>query len=217
MSRLSSTSVTRSPKNHCKFKFARGAWIISTVVFLAALTSLPAWSQGSDPATTSRQLNATWPNAQEGKTNFEAILRKQQTRPGYEKKRIDPAELAKVKIPVLLPEQIFDLDSLIVRADRAGNGYFANAKAAGVTVLVIGSRIVHDPNEQSPASKRFTAARTSQYTITREESGYNLGLTRYGIPYTINVECEKRTSPQCANEQYIRSLASRMIFVGGEP
>jgi hypothetical protein len=217
MSRLSWASIIPSCLENHKSNIERRPWLISAVVFLIAISSLPAWSQSSDPVSTSRQLNAIWPNVQEGKTNLQTILRTQQARPGFEKKRVDPAELATVKIPVLVPEKIFDFDSLLVRADRTGNGYFANAKSAGLRVLVIGSRTVHDISEQSPASKRFNAPKTGTYIVNRDESGYSLGLTRYGIPYTINIECEKRTDARCAGEQYIRSLADSMKYIGGEP
>lgn len=203
--------------HHRRSKFGCGAWIVSAAVLMTVLASLPALSQGADPVTTSRQLTVTWPNAQEGRTNLQNILRQQQTRPGFQNKRVDPANLATVKVPVLVPAKIFDFDSLLVKADQTGNGYYANAKVPGLRVLVIGSRIVHEVPGQSPASTTLTAPRPTQYTITKTESGYTLGLARFGIPYTISVECERQQDVRCAGDQYIRSLAEGMVYIGGEP
>lgn len=217
MRRLSWANITLAClESHRKSDIERGPRPISIAVFLIALSALPAWGQ-ADPVTTTRQLQVEWPNAQEGKTNLQTILRAQKARPGFENKRVDPADLAKVRIPVLVPEKLFDFDSLTVRAYPDGNGYFANAKSAGFRVLVVASRNVHDIPEQSPASNRFNAPKTGTYTVNRDETGYSLALKRYGIPYTINIECEKRTDARCAGEQYIRSLADSMKYIGGEP
>jgi hypothetical protein len=217
--------VTRPSSGKCRVLVnCRAGKLFSIVALLMACCSPASWSQRSDPAPSTRQLDVQWPNVNEGKSNLESIQRKQQAQPGIrglgtadQRKQLNPADLAAVKIPIMLPEKIFEFDSLVFRPGKGGNHYFANAKMPGLTVLIFGSRVVSEPPEQSPSRRSFVAPQTSAYTVSRTENGYRLGMTRYGVPYTISIECEKRTDARCGNDQYIRSLADSMTFVGGQP
>lgn len=203
LNQFSTNAISPSRYNRSR----RRLGLISAVACGIAL-SLPALSQ----APTTRLLQVEWPKTEDGKSNLESILSKKRARAGIQ---IVAGELATVKIPVLVPEQLFDFDSLVVGAIPGGNQYYANAKSGALQVVVGGSRIAHAIPEQSPSSKTFSAPPATQYRITRTETGFNLGLTRYGVPYSISTECG-RLEKRCT-EPYIRSLADRMIHIGGEP
>lgn len=185
-------------------------WKANCRLFAAALMLAIGLLPASGQAPTTRLVQVEWPNPQDGKSNLQAILGKKRG-PGIQ---IVAAELATVKFPVLVPEQLFDFASLIVGAIGA-NQYYANARTSGLLVVVGGSRIVHDFPDQSPSANSSAALAANQYRVSRTETGFRLTLTRYGAPYSISTEC-RQTDRRCT-EPYIRSLADRMIFIGGEP
>jgi hypothetical protein len=198
----SPTGSTRHPNFEMKF----------LLVLLICASTFPSTALGQtpDPVPTTRRVDVEWPNLQEAVTGLRMLNEK-----AGQKLTIE-ADLAEVRIPVLVPERAANLNDFTVRAPASGDQYFATARARGLKVFVIGSRIVSDPPPQSPAATRYVPT-TGEYSITRTETGLLLGITRYGVPYTIAVECQRKSDIRCTNDKFIRSLADSMTLIGGKP
>ena len=192
--------------------FRRSAFY--TALSLAIGACLVPSARAQDPVPKDRSLDVQWPSTELNRASaLQQKLRSRNASPDS----LQADALSSIRIPVLVPEKAVEMQNFAVRPVQGGNQYVVSAKAAdGLKVSVVGSRIASDLPEQSAMSKSYAAPPPDgKYTVTRTETGFLLGLVRYGIPYTITIECSRRGDARCATDRFIRSLADSMTYVGG--
>jgi hypothetical protein len=191
--------------------FRRNAFY--TALSLAIGACLVSSARAQDPVPKDRSLDVQWPSTELNRASaLQQKLRSRNASPDS----LHADALSSIRIPVLVPEKAVEMQNFAVRPVQGGNQYVVSAKADGLKVSVVGSRIASDLPEQSAMSKSYAAPPPDgKYTVTRTETGFLLGLVRYGIPYTITIECSRRGDARCATDRFIRSLADSMTYVGG--
>ena len=130
-------------------------------------------------------------------------------------------------LPVLLPHPNGQVTTGALVFMSYGDGYdinIAQPQAPGVTILLGGSRIFVDAGDQPlnlPKSDRISINGKPQTVfVSQTETGQTASFSRYGMVYTIDVDCDGPAmgSAYCENPAYIRSVAADMsdIVLGGQ-
>lgn len=126
-------------------------------------------------------------------------------------------ELAKTRLPVLLPddEHMLEKMRLFARADH----YVASLRDDTHSVQITGTRIDQGKLRMKSARRRMKASSDDEgFVYQRTEYGCELSFTRYNVSYNISVECRKPdTDPRCTGKDYIKGLAQSLVYVGGGP
>lgn len=148
-----------------------------------------------------RLADIQWPNAAPGRV---------ESAPG----QMESRHLDQVRLPVLVPRQASRLRTFRFRGDT--NQYSATAMIEGAKIAILGTRHVVIPPRESSAGLA-SAAPGADFILMEKEGAIDLSFSRFGAAYTISVECYRLSDSRCAKEDFIRSLAEGMVFVGGRP
>ena len=130
----------------------------------------------------------------------------------------------KENLPVLLPET---REAFVGRErDRRGmlvfarDGlYVATFHHDGMMFEVSGSRVIFRAFQDTSGLQLWRAQRDLDgLTITPTETGQSGHFVRYGVAYSIDVNCERpQTDPRCRDPETVRKVARRLVVAGGTP
>jgi len=119
-----------------------------------------------------------------------------------------------VQLPVLLPSDPDLHEGLRFFPNR--ELYVLSSKSTNLAFTLSGSaRAFHLPEGMaktlSPQGGLKSRIPADGILIEQTESGIDASFTRYGVPYSISVECAGGAKdPRCADGAYIRGLIARM-------
>lgn len=130
---------------------------------------------------------------------------------------IEAADLAKTRVPVLLPDdgRMVERMQLFAKPDF----YVAVLREETFVLQITGTRVDQGKLEARSARRRMKRSQSEEgYTYQRTEYGVELSFTRYNVSYNISCECrEPETDSRCKDDAYVRQLAESLVFVGGAP
>lgn len=127
--------------------------------------------------------------------------------------RLPESERAKFEgldVPALLPDVDFVSDAFVVTGPH---WYSARMNGPGHSLYIQGNRAAfgHDmglTDEQKKAVKNFTVYRTHAIPT--------LAFNRFGVAYTIDVECARPLEDsRCTEDEYVLSIAEGLVLAGG--
>ncbi len=145
------------------------------------------------------------------------------TRPSV--RAAESARFQECHVPILLPS----LAAVRERREQMAlfpqrDQYAAFLDRGDHTIEIIGTRIVRRAERSRPVIDRMREGMAGQsmedgVLVAAGDYGIDLSFSRYGIAYTISIQCERGAAetPACRDEGYIRSLADTMAFAGGTP
>lgn len=139
-----------------------------------------------------------------------------------------PAELARPRLPVLLP---LETEPTATRGDEEGGGvegmmffasdyfYSASFHRRGIMYQITGSRVIHAVENSAAIAGQYMAMTDAQgQLVTRTEYGQELSFNRYGAAYTLLIACSNPDeNTECRDENTIRAFAGRLVVAGGSP
>lgn len=139
-----------------------------------------------------------------------------------------PAELARPRLPVLLP---LETEPASTRGEEEGGGvegmmffasdyfYSASFHRRGIMYQITGTRIVHAVEGSPDIAARYLGMTNAEgQLVTRNEFGQELSFNRYGAAYTLLIACANPDeSAECRDENTIRGFAGRLVVAGGSP
>lgn len=139
-----------------------------------------------------------------------------------------PSELARPRLPVLLP---LETESTSTRGEEEGGGvdgmmffasdyfYSASFHRRGIMYQITGTRVVHAvENSEALASQYMALTDPQGQLVTRTEYGQELSFSRYGAAYTLLIACSNPDeNTECRDENTIRAFAGRLVVAGGSP
>ena len=139
-----------------------------------------------------------------------------------------PSELARPRLPVLLP---LETEPTSTRGDEEGGGvdgmmffasdyfYSASFHRRGIMYQITGTRVVHAVENSAAVADQYRAMTDPQgQLVTRNEFGQELSFNRYGAAYTLLIACSTPDeNAECRDESTIRAFAGRLVVAGGSP
>lgn len=121
--------------------------------------------------------------------------------------------VAKAPVPVLVPRWEAELARAIVLAKE---GYYAfSYRDEGVTVSLSGNRVAK-VYPHVPPHRGTTTVRGQGGFVSQNEGIWAARWIEGGVSYALDVECASHTDSRCADEGYVRALAEKLAYVGGE-
>lgn len=137
---------------------------------------------------------------------------------------IDPSEVERALVPVLVPDHADVRDKIKVYGMR--NIYTATAEIdANASLSITGTcnRVIGGAPETAAARKRLADGPVRRmrsgvsYHISRNDFGVDLSFSRFGCGYVMTIECgNPADDARCAEDDYITSLADSMILANPE-
>ncbi|PWE16926.1 hypothetical protein DDZ18_09445 [Marinicauda salina] len=146
--------------------------------------------------------------------------------PTPEMVNIDPEELQRPRLPMLVPRVA---DARTASVDQGGvsgmlvfprdHVYAASMHVGDLAIETTGSRIINVPEGDARLVRRILSARDADgVTVTRTRFGVELSFTRYGAAYSIQVMCEDpENNAACRDPETARSIYRRLAIGGGAP
>ena len=139
-----------------------------------------------------------------------------------------PSELARPRLPVLLP---LETEPTATRGEEEGGGvdgmmffasdyfYSASFHRRGIMYQITGSRVIHAVENSAAIAGQYMAMTDAQgQLVTRTEYGQELSFNRYGAAYTLLIACSNPDeNAECRDENTIRAFAGRLVVAGGSP
>lgn len=139
-----------------------------------------------------------------------------------------PSELARPRLPVLLP---LEVEPTSTRGNEEGGGqdgmmffasdyfYSASFHRRGIMYQIMGTRVVHAVENSAAVAGQYMAMTDPQgQLVTRTEYGQELSFNRYGAAYTLLIACSNPDeNAECHDENTIRAFAGRLVVAGGSP
>lgn len=137
---------------------------------------------------------------------------------------VEPAEVDRVLIPLLLPAHPDIRDKLKVYGME--NVYTATAaidEIASLSITGTCNRVIGgDPRvvefrKRLAAKPRRLRGTSAAYHISRNDYGVDLSFSKFGCGYVMNIECGNPADDQrCAADAYVTALAESMILANPE-
>lgn len=176
-----------------------------------------------DWATAQRDLSAQLQRQARAQT-FTTAAAPVQTAPRALPRNVEVGEMARPRLPVLLPETA----DAFTRADLTERGmlvfprddfYSATYHFDGLMFEISGSRIVAAEIADPLALRRLRALRgEGGLAVTETETGLTGEFPRYGAAYAIDVHCiEPDADIRCRDPETVRDVARRLVIAGGSP
>lgn len=155
---------------------------------------------------------------------FSAATASPRTAPPAQPQNVQPADLARPSLPILLPET----ENAFTGQDETERGlllfprdhaYTATYHYDGKMFEVSGSRVVAAEIDDPRAVRLWQALREADgLTFTGTETGLSAGFTRYGAAYDIQMHCaDPQADPACRDPETVRSVARSLVIAGGSP
>ena len=131
----------------------------------------------------------------------------------------DHDKLSKAQMPVLLPSDNALLEKVTHYSVRE-HGYSASLAPQGHHIYVAGIRTVHE-YPQIELDEAGDKLLEQPYRISRTHQIVTLSFSRFGVGYTIDVECAKpMDDTRCTEDGYIEKLYESLALLdtrGGTP
>ncbi len=139
-------------------------------------------------------------------------------------KSADEAEVARARIPVLLPADGAVRDNLKVYG--MADVYTATARIdeeASLSISGTCNRVIGGDPDNVAFRKRLAegpkrlAGTGASYQMSRNDYGVDLSFAKFGCGYVMTIECgDPASDPRCAGDEYITGLAESMILANPE-
>ena len=136
----------------------------------------------------------------------------------------DETEVARARIPVLLPADPSIRDRIKVYGME--NVYTATAvidAEASLSISGTCNRVIGGDPDMIAFRKRIAegpqrlAGTGASYQISRNDFGVDLSFAKFGCGYVMTIECgDPGADPRCAADEYITGLAESMILANPE-
>jgi len=122
--------------------------------------------------------------------------------------------IKEVRLPVYLSSSYAYDKNMVVVADR--DFYSISFLLNGATVLFEGDKTYQESVSPSNSEFQKITQQSKVVEFSLSEEIMTAEFNRHGANYAISVECDKpKTDKRCTQENFIRSLYSSIILVGG--
>ena len=133
-------------------------------------------------------------------------------------RNLDPQRLAQTQVPILVPTLSalgFSREPLTMIFPR-GDFYTLSITGEGVLVEVFCTRLAHAEPNTALSARRIRGNGPEGYRTEQTEYGREVSFTRYGIAYSITIECDDpEGDARCASPQYGRGLMESLQILPG--
>ncbi|MFS2318415.1 hypothetical protein RMQ97_10790 [Maricaulis sp. D1M11] len=143
-----------------------------------------------------------------------------QIRPFILPRNPDAGNAPVARLPILIPT----LSALGIRQDAPAflfpQRYFYTYSVSdnGLLVEVFGTRLAHNRAPDDRSGRRLRVTDGEGLRVERTEYGFDVSFNRFGVAYTVTVECDiPRADTRCTGETYARDLARTLYIAGGTP
>ena len=126
------------------------------------------------------------------------------------------AEMAKIAIPVMLPSDPDLAANLRIFAN--GPFYNASSRSSGLSFVITGSgrafALAPRTARALPQASLVSRIPADGIVIEQTESGIDAGFSRFGVSYSVALECAKgHDDPRCGDPAYVRAIIGRLMVV----
>ncbi|WP_203291916.1 hypothetical protein [Maricaulis parjimensis] len=133
-------------------------------------------------------------------------------------RNLDPERLAQTEVPILVPTYSalgFSREPLTMIFPR-GDFYTLSITGEDVLVEVFCTRLAHAQPNTAISARRIRGSGPEGYRTEQTEYGREVSFTRYGIAYSITIECDDpEGDARCASPQYGRGLMDSLQILPG--
>ena len=133
-------------------------------------------------------------------------------------RNLDPVSLAQTEVPILVPTYAalgFSREPVTLLFPR-GDFYTLSITGEGVLVEVFCTRLAHAEPNTAISARRIRGSGPEGYRTEQTEYGREVSFTRYGIAYSITIECDDpEGDARCAAPQYGRGLMESLQILPG--
>ena len=147
--------------------------------------------------------------------NFTAV---RQTRTFPVPRNLDRERLAQTEVPILVPTYAalgFSSEPVVLLFPR-GDFYTLSITGEAVLVEVFCTRIAHSQPSDPLTARRIRGAGPEGYRSEQTEYGREISFTRYGVAYSITIECDQPgADPRCVAPAYGQGLYQSLQLLPG--
>ncbi|MAK64004.1 MAG: hypothetical protein CMF75_04550 [Maricaulis sp.] len=133
-------------------------------------------------------------------------------------RNLDPVSLAETEVPILVPTYAalgFSREPVTLIFPR-GDFYTLSITGEGVLVEVFCTRLAHAEPNTAISARRIRGNGPEGYRTEQTEYGREVSFTRYGIAYSITIECDDpEGDSRCSAPQYGRGLMDSLQILPG--
>ena len=142
----------------------------------------------------------------------------QQTQAFPRPRNLRPGDLDGMEVPVLVPTYRglgFSGEPDVMIFPR-GDFYTLVAMGEGVTIEVFCTRLAHSEPVNAQTARRLVGSGPEGYRSERTEYGREVSFNRYGVAYSITVECaDPMRDPRCTAPEYGDRLMQSLQVLPG--
>lgn len=142
----------------------------------------------------------------------------QQTQAFPRPRNLRPGDLDGMEVPILVPTYRglgFSSEPDVMIFPR-GDFYTLVAMGEGVTIEVFCTRLAHSEPFNPQAARRLVGSGAEGYRSERTEYGREVSFNRYGVAYSITVECaDPMRDPRCTAPGYGDQLMQSLQVLPG--
>lgn len=136
------------------------------------------------------------------------------------RQQLPPALIATIDsspVPVLLPSDPELLDGISVVVDDSSYSAVVLPRSKGISLTITGQDFRHARSSTvTSASPPTDTIRGVPADIRRDEAGiWWLSWRQYDTANLVLLSCDSRISTLCADDDYLRTFASSLTYVGG--
>jgi hypothetical protein len=122
------------------------------------------------------------------------------------------AELAAIKLPVLVPNPNMKVVEGSPRILGQGNSYVAAYTLPSAKLSILGTSVfLTRPDDQALAQGPSGTNRI----FDRSADGSDLTFLKYGASYVLRLSCAKREDERCSKDAFLNAVADNLLVVGG--
>ena len=123
-------------------------------------------------------------------------------------------KIKKVKLPVLLPKAYIFNSKMSIVADK--NYYATTIFLKGANLMVSGDKSYQLEMRDIDVKSQKMLKRVKQ-EFTRSEGMMTTDFSRYGVNYSMTLECDNfNQDKRCANSDFLKKAFRDLVLVGGK-
>lgn len=161
-----------------------------------------------------------WAEVREDARTESAVRQRRQTAPEdlTQPRNMDVAAMGEMEVPVLVPANdalaLGETPTVLIFPRR--DYYTLSVLGEGIVVEVFCTRIAHTQAMNASAERMLRGTGPEGYRSERTEYGRELSFNRYGVAYSITIECEDPNGdPRCIRPEYGRQLMQSLQVLPG--
>ena len=200
-----------TPRQAAMVLFAAG---VAGIALAASAQQRPIFTAARSPAAPgqSQPLAVDWKGASQ---QARGALNQRGQRANIKVIAANRAKIDTVAIPVLLPGDP-DLAANL-RFFPNGAFYTASSSSNGMSFVITGSGRGFPLGARTvrglPGGDLKSRIPADGILIAQTEAGLDASFSRFGVSYSISLECASRTDTRCTDEGYVRGVIARMTVV----